>query len=800
MGNGSDLTAFDDPLEQAEFTRWMDRGAGRRLAESSLRIGGMHCATCAQTIEQVLGEVDGVIEARVSAGAKCATVRWDPERTRVSALLAAVERAGYRATPDTAAEARGLREAERRIAMWRLFVAGFCAMQVMMLATPAYVTGPGQMEPDVKRLLDWGSWLLTIPVMWFSAAPFFAGAWRSLRLRTVGMDVPVALGIAVAFIGSSGAAFAPGGIVGIEVYFDSLTMFVAFLLGGRYLEMLARHRAEASLEDAVGHMPDTVLRVRQDGGVETVGLRSVRAGDRLRVAVGQAFPADGFLLEGATEVDESLLSGESRPLVRHAGDALVGGSINLGSPVEMRVQRVGADTRYEQIVALMREAATQRPALARSADRWAKPFLWAVIALAIGGAAAWSLFEPSRALWVAVSVLIVTCPCALSLAAPSALLAAAGASARRGLLLRRLDALEALAQVRHLFVDKTGTLTETRLQCVNVQRFGDLPDNLVWSVAASLAAWSQHPLARALHQRFASEPVRLGDVRETAGQGLEGRDEAGRRWRLGSARWCGGLDDGGGIGVWLACEGHAVARFDFDERLREDTAAALAMLRDDGVCVTLLSGDGAGRVERFGAGLPLEASLGALPPEGKLAALRKAQSGGERVAMLGDGINDAPVLAQADVSLAMGEGAPVARSTADAVLLSNSLLDVVAARRLARRTMRVVRQNTLWAAAYNAACVPLALAGFLPPWAAGLGMAASSLFVVLNSLRLARPAASARPDPRPAARATVSRGDAWDHPSRPTASDHPGNTAPSIEPLAAVPFASPVPVMAGAPG
>ena len=730
--------ALDDPAELASLVRRGPVRAGRRVAELSLRIEGMHCAACALTVESVLRGVPGVIDAKVSAASRCASVRWDAEIAPASHLLDAVRRAGYEAVPDSAAEARGLRQRERRQMTWRTFVALFCSMQVMMLATPAYVSGPGDLAPDLKRLLDWGSWLVSLPVLLFSAAPFFAGAWRALRLRTIGMDVPVALGILVAFIASSGAAFDPGGVFGSEVYFDSFTMFVGFLLAGRWLEMAARHRAAETLEQAVDQLPQRVLRLRSDGTVETVSAQRLRPGDTLRVPVGEAFAADGVLTRGETEVDESMLTGEPRPMARRAGDAVVAASLNLGMPVEMRVEHAGADTRYEAIVALMREAALHRPTLARSADRWAKPFLWCVLLLASGAAAVWSVIDPSRAVWVAVAVLIVTCPCALSLAAPSALLAAAGASARRGVLWRRLDALEALARTSRLFVDKTGTLTETQLRCVNMQRFGTLPGVLMQRTACALAAWSQHPLARALRDGAGGADIALHDVKETAGQGLEASDDTGRIWRLGSAAWCDAIDHTPGPGVWLACNGRPVARFDLDEQLRGETAAALAALRGDGVQVTLLSGDDAARVRDFGPGLAIDARHGALSPEAKRAALREAQAAGEVVAMVGDGINDAPVLAQADVSLAMGEGALVARANADAVLLSNSLGDVAAVRGLARRTMRVIRQNMLWAAAYNAACVPLALAGLLPPWAAGLGMAASSLFVVLNSLRLAR--------------------------------------------------------------
>ena len=722
----------------------MKLGAG--IAESSLQVGGMHCAACAGLIEQALLRVQGVKSARVSAAAQSATVRWDPRLTRPSVLVKAIEQAGYDAVPDTAAAARAMRQRESRSALWRLFVAAFCAMQIMMLATPAYVSAAGDLAPDLKRLLDWGGWLLSLPVLWFSAAPFFTGAWRAVRQRRIGMDVPVALGIAVAFIASSGAAFDPGGLFGREVYFDSLAMFVSFLLGGRYLEMRARHQAELALEDASQRLPNTVTRVAADGQVEVVNASRLIAGDRVRIPVGQIFAADGVLLEGTTQADESMLTGESRPVAKRRGDAVSAGSMNLQSPVLMRVEGAGADTRYEAILALMRSARTQRPALLASADQWAAPFLWAVLLLAAGAGAVWSVIDPSRAVWVAVSVLIVTCPCALSLAAPSALLAAAGAMGRRGVLLRRLDAIQGLARMQLLFVDKTGTLTEGRMRCVDVQRLDNTQDQQTTAVlqglAASLAGCSHHPLSVALHDSFAAADIDWHDLRELPGQGLEGTDRTGRSWRLGAAGWVSesATNSVPGAQTYLGCDGQLLLRFVFDERLRSDAAAAVHALQADGVQVHLLSGDAPERAGLIAAQLGLGPAdfSGGMSPAGKLAALRNAQQGGAFVAMLGDGINDAPVLAQADVSLAMGEGALVARTQADGVLVSNQLGDVLRARALAKKALTVVNQNLCWAAAYNAACVPLALMGWLPPWAAGLGMASSSLFVVLNSLRLSR--------------------------------------------------------------
>jgi P-type Cu2+ transporter len=630
---------------------------------------------------------------------------------------------------EASADAAAARRAEQRLALWRLFVAAFCAMQVMMLATPSYVADAGTLSADLEQLLNRSAWMLTLPVLLFSASPFFASAWRSVRGGRLGMDVPVSLGIAIAFVASSGAAFDPGGVFGHEVYFDSLTMFVSFLLAGRWLEARARHRAIEAVERLAVGAPTTAWRLRADGGVDAVRADALLPGQRVRVPVGEAFPADGCIEDGTSSADESLLTGESRPVAKARGDAAVGGSLNLTAPVVMRVERTGADTRAAQIAVLMREALTRRPAVLRAADRMAAPFLAAVLLLALGAAAWWWPVDPSRALWVAVSVLVVTCPCALSLATPSALLAATSGLAQRGVLLRRIEAIESLARVRHVMLDKTGTVTEAQPVLRDAPPIADF--------AASLAAWSTHPLSRAL---VAARPHAMAlawrDVREVPGCGLEGTDPQGRRWRLGSAAWLGATQP---CELAFGAAGEPPTVFAFDEALRADAAAAVRALQADGIAVTLLSGDAQPRVARLAERLGLLHAIGSATPERKLDAMRRAQSRGDVVAMVGDGVNDAPVLAQADLSFAMPQGAQIARTTADAVLLSARLGDVVSSIHLARRTVRVMRQNLAWAALYNAACVPLAITGHLPPWAAGLGMAASSLFVVMNSIRLAAP-------------------------------------------------------------
>ncbi len=753
-----EFTGIDEPEEVARYTRWEHGADGRLRALSAFQLSGLHCAVCADLIEDALKRVVGVEAARVNAGARRALVHWDPARVRPSDLLSAVRQAGYGAAPDVAAAARDLRRDEHRAALWRLFVASFLAMQVMMLATPSYVASDGDLTADLRSLLNWGSWVLSVPVLWFAGMPFLQGAWRSLRARRIGMDVPVALGIVTAFVASSAATFDPSGLWGREVYFDSLTMFLAFLWLGRYLDVRARHRAEQALEFALDELPQTTWRVRGDGGVDVISVHRLQPGDRVRVPAGGAVPADGVLLSAGADLREALVTGESAAVARRAGDSVLAGSFNAGAPFEFQVERVGADTRHDAILTLMREALTQRPATAALADRWAGPFLWGVLVLAAASAAAWSMFDPSRAVEVAVAVLIVTCPCALWLATPAALVAAAGGLARRGVLLRRLDALEAMADAGQVFVDKTGTLTEDRLRVDSVRvlraaaESGVSDTDQALALGAALAQWSTHPASRALADAAAALPDTARalwawvDVVETPGCGMQARDPHGRCWRLGRPGWA--RDDrsssptiwasdrtGAAEHLVLACEGQAVAEITLAELLRDDAGSTVQGLRGLGKRVILLSGDAPHRAQALADKVGCDAVLAGVDPEGKLQALREARTAGQPVAMVGDGLNDAPVLAAADVSIAMGHGALAARQAADAVIVSGRLSGVLDMARVARRTREITRQNMSWAVAYNAACIPMAMAGWMPPWAAGLGMAGSSLLVLLNALR-----------------------------------------------------------------
>ena len=752
---------LDDPQEWSAFGRPV--GPTGQAAEdpascawdSQVVLDGMHCAACALTIEDALRSVPGVLQADVSAATRRARVVWQPSQVQPSQWMDAVHKAGYRAMPAMDAFAREQRQRENRRALWRWLVAGFCMMQVMMYAWPAYVAQPGDLTGEMEQLLRWASWVITLPMVVFSCGPFFSSALRDIRLRRVSMDLPVALGMAITFVVSTAGTFDPAGIFGKEVYYDSLTMFVFFLLTGRWLELRLRDRTAGALEAVMNRLPDSVERRTADGSFVRVATRRVVAGDTIRVLPGEAFPADGRITLGSTHADESLLTGESTPVARPVGSTVTAGSYNLQAPVEVHVEGTGGQTRFAQIVALMESASLQKPRLAQLADRIARPFLVAVLVAAGLAAVYWWPSDPGHALMVAVAVLIVTCPCALSLATPVAMLTAAGTLARHGVLVRNLQGLEALAHVDTVVFDKTGTLTRDGMALQAVHTAHGWSTQEVLALAASLARHSMHPASRAVVAAAAAlDDGRwaVTDLQEEAGQGLVARvhDRLGagqpaRQVRLGSAHHAGVAPEevGSALQVVLS-EQHVsgavseLARFDLVEDLRAEAPAVVTALEQGGVAVQLLSGDRVGAVQRVAAQAGIAQAAGECTPQGKLAALQSLQAGGHQVAMVGDGLNDGPVLAGAHVSFAFGRAVPLAQSQADFVVLGDSLALVPQTVLLARRTLRVVRQNLWWAAGYNALCVPLAVVGWMPAWLAGLGMALSSLLVVLNAARLAR--------------------------------------------------------------
>ncbi|MDP1635596.1 MAG: heavy metal translocating P-type ATPase [Gallionellaceae bacterium] len=740
-----ELTLYDNPDVQKTFVRPLS-GHER---EASLILEGITCAACVWLNEQHLTRQAGVTMVEINYTTRRARVRWDEQRIKLSGILAAVAAIGYHAYPYDAARSEEIAERERRSALWRLFVAGFGMMQVMMYAVPAYVADEGTMSADIESLMRWASLILTLPVVLYSAAPFFRNAWRDLRLKRVGMDVPVALGVGAAFIASLWATLIGTG----EVYFDSVTMFVFLLLGGRYLEMLARHQSIRSIERVGRALPAFAERLTAFPLLQTerVVVSALLPGDWVLVAPGQTIPADGFVMQGESEVDESLLTGESRPIAMKVGSQLTGGTVNIRSPLVLQVEKVGEATRLASIVRLMERAITEKPRVVQLADRVAAWFVVALLLLALLTGIVWSQIDASRALWVFVSVLVVSCPCALSLATPAALAVATGAFSRLGLLVARGHAIETLARADHFVFDKTGTLTWGRLRLREMLPLAGMTAEAAIRLAAALEQGSEHAIGAALREAEADDETQPAPeaLQSFTGQGVEGTLE-GRKLRLGRAEFAGELHNQslppaaqalyamGDTCVALADETGWLAVFRFGDELRAEAGGLVRRLNALGCKVTLLSGDSAEAVAPVAAALAIADAHGGMSPQAKHDFIAGMQERGAVVAMVGDGVNDAPVLAQAQVSVAMGGGTELARNQADVVLLGENLGRLAEAVVLARRTRRIVRQNLGWAFAYNLSAIPLAMLGWITPWMAGIGMSASSLLVVANALRLQR--------------------------------------------------------------
>ncbi len=734
-----ELERFDTPALLARLATTDADGARR----ATLTVEGMRCAACAWLVEKGLGAVDGVAEVTVNLAASRAELVWRPERVALSAVLAEASRLGYRARPYAPEEQEAARERESRASLVRLGVAGLGAMQVMMFAVGLYAGAAQGIESAYRDFLRWTSAIVATAVVLVSARPFFEGALRDLRLRRLGMDVPVALAIGLAFVASLVATLRGTG----EVYFDSVCMFTFFLTLGRHLEMRARHRAGAAVEAAVRRAPTTANRLRDAEGAsfDVVAAEALVVGDRVLVRPGETVPADGTIVEGTSELDESMLTGEHWPALRGPGDAVVGGARNAASALVVEVARTGADTVLASIVRMVDRAGAARPRIARLADRAATWFVPAVLVLAAATFTWWNAHAPERALWVTLSVLVVTCPCALSLATPAALAATGGGLLERGLLAVGAHVPETLARATDVVFDKTGTLTRGRLRRVAFVALADLDEAACLALAAAVEARSEHPIAAAFADAGtgAGAGLEVGSHRNEPGAGVEAVAARGRV-RLGRAAWAVALSgagvpaqpDGDATWILLADDNGALAWFGLEDSLRQEAASTVSRLEALGLRVHLVSGDGRKVVAAAAAALGISSALARRTPSEKLEFVQELQAAGGIVVMVGDGINDAPGLGAAEVSVAMGGGTQLAMGRADAVLLRDDLGALADALVLARKTRRVIAENLTWALAYNLAALPAAAAGVVAPWQAALGMSASSLLVVGNALRL----------------------------------------------------------------
>lgn len=715
------LIHYDNDDVQAEFVR-----NSENASEVTLSLEGVSCAACAWLIEKQVSAKSGVLSIRVNTTTNRALLAWDKSQTRLSELLSTIHQLGYKAAPFEADKQEAAYHEQMKQYLYRLGIAGLATMQVMMLAVALYLEVFGDLEPEFKNYFRWVSLIFATPVMLYSALPFYINAWRSLRSRTLGMDVPVSIAMIFAYFASLVATVQEKG----EVFFESISMFAFFLLVGRFLEMRARRKAAAASGNLLKLIP--AIANKLDG--EQVPVKTLKVGDQIRVLPGEHIPADGKIIRGRVHIDESMLTGESLPVVKQIDDFVFAGTLNGEESFELEVTSSKADSMISNIVRLQDEAQLSKPKIAEIADIVARYFVAVILIVAAGTWFFWHSSRPDDAFWIMLSVLVATCPCALSLATPTALTCATSRMGNLGILLRKSHVFETLCKVKHLIVDKTGTLTHGDIEIDDVTLFAEHSKEDVLAIAASLESHANHPIARAFKPYLNSNIV-VDDVENVIGSGIYGQF-AGQEVKIGSAQYVLGEGKQAAANtVYLSVGGVHVANFSYRDPIRSETKEFIEKFQKSGVKVTLLTGDTKENADLVAAQIGIDDVVAGAKPQDKLAYLKNVDEG-DVTMMIGDGINDAPTLAGAHLSVAMGGGADVAKASADMVLLGDRLDRILEARELALQTRRIIKENLAWSLGYNLLILPLAVAGFVAPYFAVVGMSASSIIVISNSLRL----------------------------------------------------------------
>ncbi|MBF0611184.1 MAG: cadmium-translocating P-type ATPase [Magnetococcales bacterium] len=725
------LAAFDDPDYQQRFTRVTQEG----LVEINLLLEGIHCAACIWLNERILQSLPGVAKARVNFATHRATVCWDPAQLSLSHILAAIRRIGYKAEPYDPVGVEQVHRRRDRTLLARLGVAGFGAANVMFIAVALYAGYFQGIEQEFKQFFHWISLVIALPVVLFSGWGFFRGAWSGLRLGQLNVDLPISLGVVVTFAYSVHVTIRGYG----EVYFDSVTMFLFILLTGRYLESAARRKAAAATERLLALEPRTA-KVQQGDTVVEVPVRQVKVGDRLVVAAGERIPVDGIVRQGVTSVDESMLTGESLPVTKDVGDILAAGTLNQEGGVILEACRVGEDTALARIIQMVEEAQNRRSPMQTMADKVATRFVVVILSLAALTFLAWYGIDPAMAMENAVALLIITCPCALGLATPAAVIVATGAAASRGVLIKGGEVLERLAKINRMILDKTGTLTQGHPKVEAIHPLPPYDESTLLAMASALEGFSSHPLGRAVVQESRHRQITPwstdGEVINHPGKGMETRIQ-GAVARVGRPGFVTG-EPPAGPWSWIGCslDDRLLGWIALSDPLKEDASQAVESIGARGVAISLISGDRADVVAMVAARTGIAHAKGEVLPQDKEGEVAACQQRGEVVAMVGDGINDAPALARADVAMVVENAVDVAVATADIVLLNRHLDSLVVALDISRRTLAIIRQNYLISLCYNALAIPLAMAGLVAPIVAAVAMPLSSLAVVGNALRL----------------------------------------------------------------
>jgi len=721
------LEIYDDNEIQDEFV-YQDG----EIKEITLTVEGLSCAACAWLIERSFRSTKGIHFINVNATSNRIAIKWIDEQIKLSDILKRINNLGYSASPFQADQHELMYTKQLKSYFRRLGLAGLATMQVMMFAVALYSTWFGDMEDMYRQLFRWVSLIVATPVLLYSAQPFYSNALRNLRTRTLGMDVPVSIALLGAYTASAYATMTGTG----EVYFESISMFTFFLLFGRYLELRARKKTSELSANMAKLIPNMALRVSEDNSEKLVPTKQLKINDYVIVKSGEVIPCDGIIMNGETSVDESMLTGEFLPIVKSVDSDVYTGSLNVEQTITVCVTKTHKHNLISEIIRLQNSAQSSKPQISILADQISRYFVLALLIISAGTYLFWLSYEPEKAFWVTLSVLVATCPCALSLATPTALTCATSFLSQRGILIRKEHVLESLTKVDEVAFDKTGTLTKGAFTLTNIKSDGEFTEDELLRTATSLEQHSTHPIATAFKSN--KDKIKFDTTENHIGLGISGLigDDS---YKIGSAKFTKQISvesDSKDIVVYLTKNSKLIARFYIQDEMRDNVATTLDYIAESGLAVTLLTGDSENNTEKVTADLAITNKRTSQSPESKLAYINEQQANNKMMLMVGDGVNDAPVLSAATVSVAMGEGSDLAKNSADVVLLSTDFIAMKYMLATATKTYKIIKQNLMWALGYNSLILPLAISGSVPPYIAVIGMSLSSLLVIGNSLRL----------------------------------------------------------------
>ncbi|RVT47155.1 cadmium-translocating P-type ATPase [Rheinheimera sediminis] len=727
------LVSYDSAEVLADLTQ-----SKENQTQIELSINGISCAACAWLIEKQLVKNPAIKTVSVNSSTARCLVSWDAQQLKLSDILASISQLGYQASPFMADQEEAFQQDELRRFLKRLAVSGIMSMQVMMLAVGLYFGEYTGIDAEFEGYLRWISLLLSTPVVFYSAKPFTLSAWRAIKGRELNMDVPVTLAVFYTFLASAYAT-----LFGIgEVYFESVCMFVFLLQLGKFFEFRARAQARAATGNLLKIMPVSARLVQGDELIPT-SARRLEAGQVILVQAGETIAADGIVLSGESSVDESMLTGEYKAVSKAAGDVVMAGSINHDGVLKVTVNQALASSRLGQIINLQQQTLNQKPQIVEKTTQLARFFIQRLLIIALGTFLVWYFWlDQERAFWVTLSVLVATCPCALTLATPTAITCALARLNRKGILIKNQQVLEILPQLTSVFLDKTGSLTQGRFSILRTKlHHQSYNEATLLALIARIETYSEHPIARAFSSYLNSE-IKVDQVQVHVGSGLSALwiqdDGSSVEVKVGSAAFC-AIQNQAAAAVCCTINNHLVLSVELSDALRPEVPALISALKQRGLTLSMLTGDSSAQVEEVQHQLQFDQVFKGCSPEQKVEHIQQAVSQGDKVLMLGDGINDSPCFHAAHVSVALDSGTDLSKNQADVVLLHNDLHLVQQLIEGAVLAQRIVKQNLWWAVGYNLVIIPLAVAGFVSPYIAVIGMSFSSILVVSNSLRLLKP-------------------------------------------------------------